>query len=222
MIEMIFKKKELSQSNRIETILKMAISASLGSLGIVLSTIVVFVPNFELISVTIFLVSLLFGIYYGLITAISVSIVYEFIISAIFGPASYLIVFKLVCYIVLVLIAGLARRILLKLSFWELGIIGSLFALMYSILTTLGFQIVIIQEKIVFRYLISLLIAGVPFTIAHVVSNFILFSLTKTILNWIMSAFKVRGLKQLMLPSLLTKDEKQSKMISVRLVDETF
>ena len=72
---MLKKRKEISHSNRIETILKMAISASLGSLGIVLSTVVVLVPNFEFISVTIFVVSLLFGVYYGVLTAISVSLV---------------------------------------------------------------------------------------------------------------------------------------------------
>ena len=206
--------KEWGQTSKIETILKMAISASLGSLGIVLSTIVVFVPNFELISVTIFLVSILFGVYYGLLTAISVTLIYEFVVTAIFGPASYLFIFKLVSYIILALIAGLARKGFLKLSFWELGIFGSLFALFYDILITLGYQIAIIQEEIVFSYLLLLLVQGILFTITHVLSNFVLFSLTKTILNWIMSAFQVRGLKQLMLPSFSKNEEERTNLIS--------
>ncbi len=206
--------KKWGQTNKIETILKMAISASLGSLGIVLSTIVVFIPNFELISVTIFLVSILFGVYYGLLTAISVALMYEFVVTAIFGPASYLFVFKLVSYIILALIAGLARKGFLKLSFWELGIFGSLFALFYDILITLGFQIAVIQEKVVFSYLLLLLVQGILFTITHVFSNFVLFSLTKTILNWIMSAFQVRGLKQLMLPSFSKNEEETTSLIS--------
>ncbi len=208
------KNKQLSQSNRIEIILKIAISASLGSLGIVLSTIVVFIPNFELISVTIFLISLMFGIFYGLLTAISVSLVYEFIVTAIVGPASYLIIFKLACYILLALFAGLSRKVILKLSFWELGIIGSIFALFYDILITIGFQIAVIQEKIAISYLMLLLAEGVFFTITHVISNFILFSMTKTILNWIVTAFKARGLKQLMLPSLIESDDSKISMSS--------
>jgi hypothetical protein len=211
---MIVKKQRMSQSIRVETILKMAISASLGSLGIVLSTVVVFIPNFELISVTIFLVSLLFGVYYGLLTAISVPLVYEFIITTILGPASYLIVFKLISYIILALFAGLGRKIFLKLSFWELGIIGSLFALLYDVLITLGFQVAVIQTKFVFSYLIFLLVQGVIFTIVHIISNFIMFSLVKTILNWIMLSFKVRGLKQLMLPSISSNSEERLKLTS--------
>lgn len=201
------KRKKSNPNNRIETILKMAISASLGSLGIVLSTIVVFVPNFELISVSIFLISLLFGLYYGLLAAISMSLVYEFIITMIVGPASYLFVFKLVCYITLALLAGSARKLFLKLSFWELGIIGSIFALFYDIIVTIGFQIAVLQNKIAFSVLLVSFVGGTLFTIIHVISNFILFSLTKTILNWIMTAFKVRGLKQLMLPNIWKGDE---------------
>lgn len=210
-------KKQLSQSSqssRIEIILKIAISASLGSLGIVLSTIVVFIPNFELISVTIFLISLMFGVFYGLLTAVSVSLVYEFIVTAMVGPASYLIIFKLVCYILLALFAGLSRKVILKLSFWELGIIGSVFALFYDILITIGFQIAVIQEKITISFLMLLLAGGVFFTITHVISNFILFSMTKTILNWIVSAFKARGLKQLMLPSLIEPNDGKISMSS--------
>ncbi len=187
--------------NRTKIILKMSISASLASLGIVLSTIVVFVPNMEFISVTIFLVSLLFGVYYGLMVAISVPIVYEFIIIAIIGSAGYLIFFKLISYVLLALITSSLRKILLKISFWELGVLGGFFAIVYDILTTIGYQIIVIRSDFVFSYFLVLLGSGIIFTIAHVVSNFILFSFTKTMINWIHSAFKARGIKQLMIPS---------------------
>jgi len=206
MLKMKKKEKTSNQKNRIETILKMAISASLGSLGIVLSTIVVFVPNFELISVTIFLISLLFGVYYGLLAAISISLVYEFIITLIVGPAPYLFPFKLICYIILALIAGLTRKFFLRLSFWELGILGSLFALIYDVFVTIGF-VTIGSNKLIMSILLAAIVNGTLLTIIHVIGNFILFSLTKTILNWILAAFKVRGLKQLMLPNVTTVKE---------------
>ena len=43
------------------------------------------------------------------------------------------------------------------------------------------------------------MIWGIPFTLAHVVGNFLLFSLSKTIISWIESAFKHRGVRFLML-----------------------
>ncbi|TET74908.1 MAG: hypothetical protein E3J43_09160 [Candidatus Heimdallarchaeota archaeon] len=184
----------------------MSISASLASLGIVLSTIVVFVPNMEFISVTIFLVSILFGIYYGLMVAVSISVVYEFIIIAIIGSAGYLIFFKLICYVSLAVISGLMRKIFLRLSYWELGVFGSFFAIIYDVLTTIGYQIVVIRSDFVFQYLLVLLGTGIIFTITHVVSNFVLFSFTKTMINWIYSAFKARGIKQLMIPSIYDEE----------------
>lgn len=169
--------------NRINIILKMSISASLASLGIVLSTIVVFVPNMEFISVTIFLVSILFGVYYGLMVAVSVSVVYEFIIIAIIGSAGYLIFFKLICYVSLAVVTGLMRKIFLKLSYWELGVFGSFFAIIYDIITTIGYQIVVIStignqtvvigSDFVFQYLLVLPGSGIIFPIAHVVGNFV-------------------------------------------------
>ena len=200
MINRMMKHLRNSQ-NRTRIILKMSVSASLASLGIVLSTIVVFVPNMEFISVTIFLISLLFGVYYGLMVAIAVPVVYEFIIIAIIGSAGYLIYFKLISYVILALITGLLRKVLSKLSFWELGVLGSLFAIVYDVLTTIGYQIVVIRTEFVLSYLLVLLGSGIVFTIAHVVSNFVLFSFTRTMINWIYSAFKARGIKKLMIPS---------------------
>lgn len=200
------KNHQRNPKNRINIILKMSISASLASLGIVLSTIVVFVPNMEFISVTIFLVSILFGVYYGLMVAVSISVVYEFIIIAIIGSAGYLIFFKLICYVSLAVISGLMRKIFLRLSYWELGVFGSFFAIIYDIFTTIGYQIVVIRSDFVFQYLLVLLGSGIIFTIAHVVSNFVLFSFTKTMINWIYSAFKARGIKQLMLPSIYDEE----------------
>ncbi|MCE7741675.1 MAG: hypothetical protein GOP50_04395 [Candidatus Heimdallarchaeota archaeon] len=208
---MKIRNKEQTQSSKIETILKMAISASLGSLGIVLSIVVVIVPNFEFISVTIYLVSILFGVNYGLLTAISTTLVFEFVATALVGPASYLIVFKLACYVILALIAGIARKGFLKLSFWELGVFGSLFALFYDLVVTFGFQVVLIPDQS-FAYYLDLLILGVPFTISHVISSFVLFSLSITVINWIMSAFQVRGIKQLMLPSFTRNDESKENL----------
>ncbi|MCG3223639.1 MAG: hypothetical protein H7647_04170, partial [Candidatus Heimdallarchaeota archaeon] len=113
-----------------------------------------------------------------------------------------LILFKLLCYIGLALVAGLGRKLFVKLSFWELGVFGAIFALTYDVITTLFGQIIFLQQSVTVTYLISLLIFGIPFTMSHVIGNFILFSLTKTLFSWVVAAFKYRGIKLLMLPQL--------------------
>ena len=198
-----WKTPERKSKTNIETILKLSVSASLSSLGIILSAIVVYVPNVEFISVTIFLIALLFGHQYGIISAVAITIVYEFFVTSIYGYAGLLIFFKLFCYISLALIAGLGRKFLLKLSFWELGIIGAVFALVYDVITTLGSQLIILQSQITPYYILLVLITGIPFTIIHFIGNFILFSLTRNAIKWIISAFKYRGIKLLMIPNFM-------------------
>ena len=206
--------KRWNTNKRMEIILKLAISASLSSLGIVLSTVVVFVPNVEFVSVTIFLISILFGVYYGLLAAVSISVVYEFIITAIIGTAGLLVFFKLICYVSLAIIAGMGRKTFLKLSSWELGVFGSFFAIFYDLLTTIGYQVIVIQINITLNYLLIVLVSGAVFTIIHVIGNFVLFSLTRTIVNWIIVAFQARGIKLIMLPSIQNKPTETNKPIS--------
>ena len=64
----------------ISVILRLSVSASLAALGIVLSTAVVLFPNIEFISMTIFLISLLFGAYYGVLASVSIALIYELIV----------------------------------------------------------------------------------------------------------------------------------------------
>ncbi|MHA1345074.1 MAG: hypothetical protein ACTSVO_12785 [Candidatus Heimdallarchaeaceae archaeon] len=199
---------EQRETNRIQTILKLSITAALASLGIILSAFVIFFPNIEFISVTIFLITLLFGIEYGFLAAISIAVVYEFLIIPIYGSGGLLILFKLLCYISLALVAGLGRKLFVKISFWELGVFGATFALIYDVITTLFGQIIVLQQSVTVPYLITLLIWGIPFTLSHMIGNFILFSLTKTLINWVVVAFQFRGIKLLMLPQLQNSREK--------------
>lgn len=202
-----WKNPERQPKANIETILKLSVSASLASLGIILSAIVVYVPNIEFISVTIFLIALLFGYNYGVISAVAITMVYEFLVTSIYGSAGLLIFFKLFCYISLALVAGLGRKIFLKLSFWELGILGAVFALAYDIITTLGAQLIILQSQITPYYILLVLITGIPFTIIHFIGNFVLFSLTRNTIKLIISAFKYRGIKLLIIPNFMETEK---------------
>ena len=196
-----------TETDRIQSILKMSVTAALASLGIILSAIVIFFPNIEFISVSIFLIALLFGIEYGLLAAISIAVVYEFLVIPIYGSGGLLILFKLLCYIALAIVAGFGRKLFVKLSFWELGVFGATFALLYDVITTLFGQIIVLQQSVTLTYLISLLIWGIPFTLSHMIGNFILFSLTRTLINWVVAAFQYRGIKLLMLPQLSDSTE---------------
>ncbi|MCG3215188.1 MAG: hypothetical protein KAS63_00580 [Candidatus Heimdallarchaeota archaeon] len=210
------------EEDLIRTVLKMSTTAILSSLGIILSSIVVLVPNFEFISVTIFLISLLFGVYYGLISATVIALIYEFIVTPIYGASGLLIPFKLLCYFMLAFLTGLFRKKIINLSFWELGIIGSFFALIYDIITTFGGLLVILitnlqtnlPANISFASFLSLMIFGAPITITHIIGNFVLFSLTRTLVKWIISAFRHRGVKMLMIEPFndFYNDEKQANI----------
>ncbi|GAH73018.1 unnamed protein product, partial [marine sediment metagenome] len=91
------------------------------------------------------------------------------------------------------------------------GVFGATFALFYDVITTLFGQIIVLQQSVTIPYLISLLIWGMPFTLSHMVGNFILFSLTKTLINWVVAAFQFRGIKLLMLPQLSDSSENVQK-----------
>lgn len=196
----------------ISTILRLSISTSLAALGIVLSTVVVLFPNIEFISVSIFLISLLFGPYYGVMAAVSIALVYEFIVTIIYSTAGLIIPFKLICYIGLALLVGSGRRIFAKLSFWEFGILGGVFALIYDVVTTIGGVVFVLQDALTVPSLISFLILGIPFTLLHFFGNFFLFSLVTPIINWIRAAFRYRGVRLLMISPILDefKEEKKS------------
>lgn len=200
------------EKDRIQTILKLSVTAAIASLGIILSAIVILIPNFEFISVSIFLITLLFGIEYGLLSAVSIAVVYEFLVIPLYGSGGLLILIKLVCYVFLVLVAGVGKKLFAKLSFWELGVFGATFALIYDSITTIFGSIIFVQENVTLAYLSTLLILGIPFTISHMVGNFILFSLTRTLINLVVAAFKYRGIKLLMLPQLATKKESTAEI----------
>ncbi len=180
----------------ISSLLKISISGTLASFGIILSVMMVLIPNIEFISVTIFLIALLFGAYYGLISSVAIIFVYEFIVTSIYGSGGLIVFFKLFSYIPLAIIAGKMRNLIYRLSWWELGIIGSLFAIIYDLITTLGGYILVFQQVLTSSVL-ALLIFGIPFTLIHLIGNFILFSLIKSIIGWVEVAFKIRGIKLL-------------------------
>ncbi|MHA1304036.1 MAG: hypothetical protein ACTSQE_09775 [Candidatus Heimdallarchaeaceae archaeon] len=206
----IEQENNLDETNVVETILKMSVVATLSSLGVVLSVFVVLIPNVEFISFTIFLISVLFGFNYGFASMLAISLIYELIVTPIYGSSGMLIFFKLLCYFLLVVIASLGRKTLLRLSWWELGVFGSFFALLYDLITTIGGQWIMLQANLTLAYLISIFIFGIPFTISHVVGNFLTFSSLSLVLNWIKTAFKYRGVKLFSVP-LLNFDYKGGK-----------
>lgn len=204
----------------ISSLLKISTSGTLASFGIILSVMVALIPNIEFISVTIFLITLLFGAYYGLISSVAIVFVYEFIVTSIYGSGGLIVFFKLLSYMLLSLIAGKMRNAIYRLSWWELGIIGSLFAIIYDLITTLGGYIIVFQQ-IVTSSMLALLIFGIPFTLIHLCGNFILFSLIKSIIGWIEMAFKIRGIKLLDLFDFKMNIEKENYNNGANKIEKT-
>ena len=140
-MNMIEEENQKREREKIQILLKLSVTATLASLGIVLSAVVIFFPNVEFISVSIFLISIIFGVEYGILASISIAVIYEFLVIPIYGSGGLLIIVKLLCYIGLSLISGFGRKFFLKLSFWELGIFGATFALIYDLITTIFGQL---------------------------------------------------------------------------------
>ncbi len=189
--------ESLKEKKDITSIIKLSVVAALSSLGIVISTFVVFVPNVEFISFTIFLISCIFGFYYGSIAMLTVSITYELIVSPIYGSSGALFIFKIISYLLLVIVGSAIRKFSFEIKWWEYGVIGGVFALVYDIVTTIGGQWLILQSKLTIIYLISVIIIGVPFTIVHVIGNFIIFSSMDRVISLLYSVFRYRSVKLL-------------------------
>ncbi len=189
------KKRQKNDEKELDLILKMSSIGALSALGIVLSFVVVFIPNVEFISFTMFLIVILFGIKYGLIATVAIATVYEILVTSVYGSSGLLFIIKLICYILMVIIVGLARKKMMNLSWWEYGVIGATFAIFYDVTVTIAGISLIFQEALSLEYITILVILGVPFTIIHVVGNFLIFSSLKKIIQWIKNAYQYKGIK---------------------------
>ncbi len=162
-----------------------AIIGVFSSLTVVSGLLLAVIPNFELFSLMIFLAGFLFGKKNGLlITAISV------IIFAFLNPmgASHVFLFisQMISYSILCLSGIIINTFLNEKEYYKpaedlyifrvlilFGGVGFVWTIFSDIFLTLGMYIPLlgIESEII----VPILLAGIPFTIMHVISNILLF-----------------------------------------------
>jgi hypothetical protein len=168
--------------------------ALLAALGVSSSTALLIVPNVEMMMIVIFIAGYRYGLRAGVSTAIIATILFEMIASAFFGWLPLVTLAKLPAYLLATIIGsilGRADRPLVEPKNGQLdslqrtsilfGIIGLLLTLAYDLLTTLAFGISTVGFNL--RGLALIYFLGMPFTILHEISNFIVFFWFPTIMK---------------------------------------
>ncbi len=164
--------------------LKIAILAIFTALGPVLSISFIWVPYFELMTLTIFLGGITLGPLFGAIQAIFSTTLYEIIASAFLGVGLPIFPFKILGFLLVGICGGiLGKMFQIKTSFsWRIfiAIIGGLLTLSYDLLVNIG--MIIFLDLHFISYFATLAI-GLPVTAIRVTSNTIFFAFVPEIMN---------------------------------------
>ncbi len=164
--------------------LKIAILAIFTALGPVLSISFIWVPYFELMTLTIFLGGITLGPLFGAIQAIFSTTLYEIIVSAFLGVGLPIFPFKILGFLLVGISGGfLGKMFQIKTSFsWRIfiAIIGGLLTLCYDLLVNIG--MIIFLDLHFISYFATLAI-GLPVTAIRVTSNTIFFAFVPEIMN---------------------------------------
>ncbi len=164
--------------------LKIAVLAIFTALGPVLSISFIWIPYFELMTLTIFLGGIILGPIYGSIQAIFSTTLFEIIVSAFLGVGLPIFPFKVLGFLLVAISGGLLGKMFHpKTSFsWRIfiAIIGGLLTLCYDLLVNIGMVIFLDLQFI--SYFATLAI-GLPVTAIRVTSNTIFFAFVPEIVN---------------------------------------
>lgn len=168
--------------------------ALLAALGVASSTALLIIPNVEMMTIVIFVAGYRYGLKAGVSTTLVAVILFQMVISAFFGLFPLVALAKFPAYLLTTTVGsilGHADHSSLKgrnrpfntspRHSVLLGIIGLLLTFFYDLLTTLAFGISIAGANL--RAIAIIYFLGLPFTIMHEISNFIIFFWYPTIMH---------------------------------------
>ena len=155
-----------------------AIIASFSAAGIASSLVLIFLPNIETITYTAFLIGFLHGKKNGIFGGLTIAIGWEVVASMVMGGFSGLVFpFKLTFWIFTGFLGGLLNNNKFRLSSpLEFSAVGAFLGLTFDLWVTVGIALMFVNQGAFWSILISKIIFGAPFTVAHVIGNTILFS----------------------------------------------
>jgi hypothetical protein len=187
--------QELKEYTPKTTTLKIALLAIFTALGIAMSTMFIYFPNIELMSLTLFIGGIVLGPLYGSFLAILSASLYEIIATLIVGPGYVIFPFKIIAFLLIVLVGALIRKKIPEKPnfFWwfTFGVIGGLLTLFFDLITNVGW--IILSDNFNFIGYISAIVIGLPITASKIAANTILFLFVPEIYN--------RSIRQLMPPT---------------------
>ncbi|OLS28999.1 MAG: hypothetical protein HeimC2_01940 [Candidatus Heimdallarchaeota archaeon LC_2] len=165
---------------------KFALRIQLAAAGIASSFLLLFVPNVETITFLAFFVGFVFPLSYALTVTITMVIGWEFLLTMIISFSGITFFFKLIAWIIITILGSFARKIKITRPY-EFGIFGFISSLIFDIIVTISIPLIFITDEGGFTsVLIAAFIFGIPFTIAHVISNSTLFSFFPKLLHSIL------------------------------------
>jgi len=184
--------QELKEYTPKTSSLKIALLAVFTALGVALSTMFIYFPNIELMTLTLFIGGIILGPLYGSFLAIFSATLYELIATIIIGPGYVIFPFKVIAFLIIVLAGAAIRKKIPekpKAIWWfTFGVIGGLLTIFYDLITNIGW--IILSDNFNFIGYISAIVIGLPITASRVATNTVLFLFVPEIYN--------RSIKQLM------------------------
>ncbi|NHK31464.1 MAG: ECF transporter S component [Asgard group archaeon] len=177
--------QELKEYTPKTTTLKIALLAIFTALGVAMSTMFIYFPNIELMSLTLFIGGIVLGPLYGSFLAILSATLYEIIATLIIGPGYVIFPFKIIAFLLIVLVGALIRKKIPEKpnAFWwfAFGVIGGLLTIFFDLITNIGW--IILSDNFNFIGYISALVIGLPITASRVATNTVLFLFVPEIYN---------------------------------------
>lgn len=176
--------KEIKFGKKSNIAIRVALIAIITAMGIGCSYAISFIPNVEILTVTIFTTSFLFGIPIGCCIAAVSSLIYHSFNPWGVAPLPTLIVLT-VLYVIIAALGGLMGMLYKKYSkmdfqyspwtIYKFAIIGASLTLLFDIISALTIIFYVPDQAFNLAFLLTTYIMQIPFTLIHVVSNLILF-----------------------------------------------
>ena len=162
-------------ATRLTSLRRMIMTSLFAALAAALGFALVEIPNVELVTFTVFMAGVLLGVRSGML----VGLIGEGLFSGLNPLGSGLAIpplflAQILSFALIGFVGGLVGRWVPKLPFWLIGVIGVILTLLYEIAETLATLMVFgVGEQGLFAYLLL----GIPWTVTHLVVNFMLFAL---------------------------------------------
>jgi hypothetical protein len=169
-----------------------ALRIQLAAAGMGSSFLLIFVPNVETISFTVFLVGFLFSTRYALSVSLTTILGWEILASMIFGFSGITFLFKIIAWIIITMM-GVAARTLKVQRPYEFAILGALAALTYDLLVTIPYALFFVEDEASFwSVFLTSFILGTYFTVLHTAGNTLLFATIPKLVDTIFPLLQYR------------------------------